>query len=159
MGKFSKLRKLNVDGGRPVRFVIHELEGNPVLRVLPATQANPAYMAYQVEEAAKRANRLIKAEKDKRTKDPTEVEVKPEDVLKGMENNRREVREVWAGVVVVGWERVLGDDGKPVEFTIEDCRDFLESLPDDIVDRLYPWCGDAGNFRPDVDPTALAKNS
>lgn len=54
--------------------------------------------------------------------------------------------DVFADTVVLGWEGVTGEDGKPLSFTVENCRKLLNDLPELFVE-LQQASAKAANFR------------
>lgn len=155
MSKFGTLKKTLAISSDAVRFVLAEIEWDPrpVLHVKSASYGNPDWTSYVVELAAanaaerKRKARLARAG----GKDPEEDRLTAESIAK----DRQQDRDAFPGRVVVGWEGVIDDTGKPVPFTTEDCREFLNALPDDVFDRLRAFVQDANNFRAvAVDPKA-----
>jgi hypothetical protein len=56
------------------------------------------------------------------------------------------LREILPGNVVVGWRDVVDDGGAAVEFSPGACRELLEALPDYVIDRIFRFCLEPGNF-------------
>lgn len=154
MSKFSRLRKLQIDTTKPIRHVLARLDGKPVLHLLPATSVNPHFLNLALKEAHQKA-----ADQAKRKvaggADAEDKLITADDVARQREEARRD----YPGTCIVGWEKVADDDGKEVPFTVEDCRDFVAQLPDDIFDGIRAMCLDNENFRPEVPVDAIAKNS
>lgn len=128
MSRFSRFKKSEVDPDRVVKYVLVQLDGEPVLHLKPGTQANKKYFKALLNSAA------TQSRKSQAT------------TMKTVEVNREEDRELYPGCVVVGWEKVLDDQGQAVEFSIEDCRDFLKALPDWVFDDVRNFAGNPANF-------------
>ena len=57
--------------------------------------------------------------------------------------------------VIVGWEGVIDNEtGKPCEFTQENCKIFLDALPDWLMKDVSEYAGNPINFMPDDMPDA-----
>lgn len=76
---------------------------------------------------------------------------------------RREIAQLYAGPVIVGWEHVT-DGGEPVPFSIDGAQELvvqlLEHVPDVWGLRVRRYVDDVANFRPAppvVDPVDLGK--
>lgn len=119
MNKFGHLKKLEVKG-REVRYTIYQVEGEPTLIMKPATEANKPYFN-AVLRRSKKNMRAINAGS----------------VNSGIiAENREEDRNLFPKHVITGWEDVTDSSGEPVPYTEEDCRDYLEALPDWVFDDV-----------------------
>jgi hypothetical protein len=61
----------------------------------------------------------------------------------------RILKEVYADTVVLGWENVEGEDGKPLEFTVENCLKLFTDLPD-LFQDIRTQAERASLFRAEV---------
>lgn len=113
-------------------------QGKPIcIRVARAGAGNDAYVK-RMEVAVKPHRRLIQNETIERA------------VLTKI------VREVFAETVVLGWENVEDENGKPMPFTKENCIKLFTDLPD-LFDDLQESAQKAALFRSDI-RSADAKN-
>lgn len=64
--------------------------------------------------------------------------------------------EIYADSVIIGWEDVLDDDGKPLAFTRANVIDLLTAAPD-LFDDIRAQAEEAATFR-DEDTKDAAKN-
>ena len=129
MVDFSNISRHKVDGNTVVDFVIHELEGSPILKVVPAGEANKDLLNYILKNSQK----LQKAARSRVDADM-------------LAKTREEDKKTYAQFVVKGWEDVVENNGKEVEFNAENCLGFLQALPDHIFDRLRQFCIAPANF-------------
>lgn len=73
---------------------------------------------------------------------------------------RREDIPLYAQHVIVGWKNVFTAEKVPVEFTVADCKDFLESIPDQEFDEVREFCNSHVNWGIDpLDGEDIAGNS
>lgn len=56
--------------------------------------------------------------------------------------------------IVTGWDDVYDEDGAPVPFSQDACREFLDAIPNWIFDDIRMHCVQAINFLDDEEPTA-----
>lgn len=149
MADFSHLKQLDVTRDMRSRFTLHSIQVNgvsPTLILRPATEQNPAYF-----------NALIK-----RNRKAAQI-IQAGGVTAGLiAQNRNEDRELFPAHVIDGWENMLEADGAEVPFNLQNCRDFVNALPDYIFDTVRDHAGTHRNFVPDApDPgevEELAKN-
>jgi len=143
MSNFNYLKKLEVEG-KTARCEIHNIPGEPVLIVKPATEANKPYF----NAVLRQSKRNVRA-------------VQSGAINAAMlSENRNQDRELFPKFVVVGWEKVSDADGNFAEFTEENCRAFLDAMPDWLFDKIRNFAGDCSNFMEDapVDVESLVKN-
>jgi len=57
--------------------------------------------------------------------------------------------DIYAKTIILGWEEVTGEDGKPLEFTVENVTKVLLDLPD-LFSDIQKAASDATLFRADV---------
>lgn len=133
MVDFSHLQSLEVTNDRTAEYTFHNIEVNgksPTLIVAPAGEANKPYFNALLKRAGRTA-RQVSAGK----------------INAGMiGENRDEERELFPAYVVRGWKDMLDADGSEVEFTRENCTDFIKALPDWLFDDLRTFCGKPENF-------------
>jgi hypothetical protein len=129
---FNRLKKLHVSPERTSLFTFWAIEGAPALRVRPANQSNPDYIAALLKEARGQIRQAASA--------GNSAEV--------LRLNREVDRKLYPLHVVVGWPTApLQDDGKPAEWSQQSCADFLKAIPDDMMDDLRNHCASSSNFR------------
>lgn len=133
MTDFSHLQKLDVATADAVDFELFQLEGEPVLKVRPATEANKPYFNAVLRRSSRTQRALTARNMNAGT----------------VAANRREDRELYAAHIVCGWSRIVDSEGKDVPYTKEAARDFLAALPDWIFDDLRVFCGNPSNFLED----------
>jgi hypothetical protein len=147
MSKFSHLKALKVDGQKTVRFPLPEISVNgksPTLLVAPATEANKEFFNAVLKRAAD-ATRKVKG-----------AAITADHITTTRDVERKE----YAKYVIKGWEDMIGADGAPVEFSEEECLDFLEAIDGWVFDLIRVFCLDPSNFVGSVkiDVKNLAKN-
>jgi hypothetical protein len=137
---FSHLKNLDVKG-KTADFVIYQINGEPTITLKPATEANKPYF----NAVLKRSRRNMRAVQSGAI---NQVMIK---------ENREQDRDLFPRFVVVGWDGILDSDGEPVEFTKENCADFLAALPDWLFDEVRDFAGKSSNFSgemPDIETKA-----
>ncbi len=72
--------------------------------------------------------------------------------------DRESDRRIFPGAVIVGWEGVVDTDGNAVEFSAEECRGFLQALPDWLFDRIRLFCKSPSSFVSKA-PVKVAENT
>lgn len=63
-----------------------------------------------------------------------------------VEEQRQDDRVLFPEHVIIGWENVFNDNNESVPFTLENCRDFLNALPDYIFDEVRGFFTNPENF-------------
>ncbi len=116
-----------------VPFEFYQIEGEPTLECLAATEANRPYHNALLKRNAKLAARFRAGRVSREM----------------LARNRDEDRELYAKFVVKGWTNVKDDKGKSVAFTPEACLDFLKALPNYLFDELRMFCIAPANFLAD----------
>lgn len=140
---FNHLKKLDVGSDRTAWMTLHELSGRPKLLLAPAAEVNRPFF-----------NALLKRTKRNR-RQLTAGDLSPELMIEA----RQEDRELYPAYVLKGWEGVVDDTGKPVEFNAQNAIDFCAALPDWLFDRVRNWASTMDNFADSgPDAVALAKN-
>ena len=94
-------------------YTFHELEGAPWIRCRRADESNKAYF-----------NALLKSQRSRRRQLRT-GNIKAEDLKAA----RNEDRKLYPKYIITEW-CVKDKNGKDVELNEEDCRKFLEAIPD-----------------------------
>lgn len=133
---FSNVAKKAVQRSATAQFTFYRLEGQPVLEVKPATEANPAYMRAMLKGSTERVRRMKAGD------------LSPE----MLEENRQRDRKLFPDHVVVGWPTApLDASGARVPFSKEACAAFLAAVPYDMFNELRDYCSTNDNFRPAAD--------
>ena len=143
MTNFGQLKKLDVDVDSRSKFTLFMVEGDPILILRPATQANKAYFNRVLKSSRKFAGAVAAG--------AISVEL--------LKEARELNRELYPLEVIVGWERVVDANNKVVPFTPEDCKDFVAALPGWIFDEICMHAAQAGNFVTQIDVASAEKNS
>ena len=146
MADFSHLKALEVSSEKTARYTLHQITVNgktPTLIVAPATEANKPYFNALLKRAGKISSAL-----------------RAGSINAGMiEQNREEDSALYPLHVVKGWEDMIdGKTGKGVNFSKEECANFLSELPDWLFDDLRTFCGNPANFAELMDVEINAKN-
>lgn len=131
MSKFGYLQKLEVSATRVVTYDITEIDPQPKLSLVPATEANKPYFNAVLRRARKN-NKSVQA-------GAVSVNL--------IEANRDEDRELYAQHIIKGWENVIDDKGKQVPFSPEVCLEYLRALPSDIFDSIREFASNPVNHR------------
>jgi len=139
---FKHLEKLDVKG-KTADYTLYQIAGEPKLKLKPATEANKTYF----NSVLKRSRRNVRA-------------VQAGAINQSMlEDNRKEDRELYPKYVIVGWDGVKDSSGNSVEFSEENCSDFIAALPDWIFDEVRDFAGRSSNFFGEtIDIEEKAKN-
>lgn len=145
--KFSKVSA--VQPTKRVWYVLDVLEGTedgpPELEVCHAGASNKRYMAAVLERGITNPRRRKRG-------------IDTKTIVKAAESNIAEdielVRDLYPEFIVTGFKRVVDDDGALVEFSIPNARDYLEQLPDWILERMRIYCENPINFIERGAPTA-----
>lgn len=133
MPDFNYLNDFDVTNASTSKYKMYQIElkgKHPVLTVLPATQANEKYF-----------NALLKRSK----RIQRQVESGNIDTAL-LQANREEDKGLYPEYVITGWRNVFDSAGKSVEFTKENCTDFLAALPDHVFDDLADFCRTPQSF-------------
>lgn len=127
---FSNFQKLKVDATLIVDLPLDMIEGDAVLKLAPATEANRSYYNALLKNSRSKmgaiAGKKVNADTVKR--------------------NRTEDRQLYAKYIVVGWSGIVDAEGVDVIFDKPTCKQFLDSLPDWIFDSVRIFAGDPQNF-------------
>lgn len=133
MSDFSHLQKLDVGVAQTVDYTFYQIDGEPILVVAPATDANKPYFNAVLRRSRKNVRALSAGS-----------------VSPGMiASNREEDRSLFVLHIIKGWRDVRDADGKEAEFTQDNVRNFLQALPDWIFDDLRTFAANPANFLDD----------
>lgn len=133
MSKFSHLSALKVDASKLVRFTLGDITVNgvsPTLLLAPATEANKPYYNAVLK-------RVATAKKRSRHSAVTMAFID--------ESREADIAE-YAQYIVKGWEDMLDNKGNPIEFSKEECLEFLEAIDSWLFDQIRAFCVDPTNF-------------
>lgn len=139
MADFSHLAKLDVTDESEAEYVFDEIWGDPSIFFRPMTDANPAFLNERVRLAVARAESDQKGTKKQRR----------EKILSSdrLEEDRAQDIILMAKTCAVRWGTPPRDkDGKEVEFSEANCLDFLNALPNYMIDPCRGWVGNPYNF-------------
>jgi len=136
---FKHLSRYEVPKGT-VPFVFYQIDGEPSLDCMAATEANRPYHNALLKRNAKLAQRFRAGRISREM----------------LERNRDEDRELYARYVVKGWSAVKDDKGKAVPFSAEACLQFFQALPNYLFDDLRQFCTAPMNFVDDDTPDEAA---
>jgi len=134
MSKYAHVKALSVSEGDTADFVFYEIEGHPSLTCLPATSINRSFF----NAVLKRRKELARKLRGRKNEVPTEAE---------MAAVRKQDAELFVQYIVTGWSDVIDVDGNEVEFSQEECQEFLMAIPQDMFEDLRNFCLDISNFR------------
>jgi hypothetical protein len=143
MVNFSQLKELEVSSDETVDYCIYQIEGEPMLSLLPASESNKSYFSALLRKSRSKV-RAIKSAK----------------LSPGMiKDNRDEDRELYSQHIIKGWDGVVDSDGKTVPFTTDNVEDFLNALPDWIFEDIRNFASDIQNFISEpIETEVIAKN-
>ena len=143
MADFSHLQQLNISTQSTVDFPMYQLAGEPVLKLLPASESNRDYFNALLRKTSAKGKRLQK-------------KVFTAEMLK---DAREEDRIMYAKHILKGWEGITDKEGNDVPFTEGEALGFLSSLPDWIFDEIRAFASDIQNFIENpIDVEEKAKN-
>ena len=142
MAKFGRLKKLSVDGKTfafelPEAHVASFSEHVPVIHLAHMGRGNAAYFNARMTSGA---NGMARATRKRSAKEINEMAMKEAISLD-------QDRELMPLHVIKGWDHLYDDDGKLVEFSVEEATELVMQLPDDVIDRMRHEAGDVRNYR------------
>lgn len=144
MTDFGQLRALEVPADKTVEYVLYNVKGTPTLILASATESNIPLFNAVLKHSGQTANRA-------------QANAKPS--LDRIKEGRAQDRELYARYVVKGWRDVVDVNGVEVEFTADDCHDFLKALPYNMFDGVREFARELSNFVDDMpDTEAVAEN-
>ena len=110
MADFSQIQKQVGEPSGTIRYTFYEIEGEPWLDIVSATEYNKGYF-----------NGLLKRQRRNRRSIRTgNVSVNT------IQNNRKEDLGLYAEHIVKGWGNVMDSKGKKVSFSKAVCADFSQ---------------------------------
>ena len=131
--KFGHLKSLDVRGDTTTELTLHQIDvggKSPTLIVAPATDANKPFFNAQLKRSGKSIQQIRAGR-----------------ITAGMiEDNREEDRELYPRYVIKGWKDMVDAKGKAVEFSVDACTDFIDSIPSWLFDDIRNYCGNPQNF-------------
>lgn len=145
MSKFTYLEKTKIQSTKVVDYTMSQITINgesPVLSVSHAGNSNKRYL----NALLARSGNLTKMGRKKVNAD-TLTEARERDI------------EIYSKYVIQGWDNVIDDSGKPCDFTVDNCQDFLSSIPEWVLDELRDFCSDPLSFSDNLDVDSVAKKS
>lgn len=145
MTDFANLKSLEVKAEKTSPFTIYQIEGEPVLHIAPATEANKPYFNALLKRSRKNQRRINSGN------------------FTGaiIQENRDNDRELYPRFVIRGWDEVIDSSGDAVPFNTQNATDFLQALPDWLFDEIRNFATDPQSFvnEPTVDVEELSGNS
>ena len=126
---FEHLKQYEVKE-KTAEFTFHNIAGNPTFIVRPANSNNKAYLNSTLR-GSRKSFRNIQSQGIS---------------SKLLEENREKDREEYPKSVIIGWKEVRDSKGNPVEFSKNNCQDYLNCLPDFLFDDLRNFCSNNENF-------------
>ncbi len=141
MSKFKHLSKYEVQADREIEYILDDIEGEPVLILSPATSENKPYYNKVLRKTAKNPMKALKRMN-----------------LGMVRENRDQDRVLFSKYIIKGWKKVVDSDGEEVEFSEENCFDYLQHLPDWIFDQVRNFAATPDNFIDDSIISDLSKN-
>jgi hypothetical protein len=136
---FSHLAKLHVTELSEAEYTFDEIWGEPSIRFHPMTDSNPAFLNERVRLAVARAEADQKETKKQRR----------EKILSSerLADDREQDIILMAKTCAVGWGTAPRDvEGNEVEFTPDNCLDYLRALPSYMIDPCRGFCQNPYNF-------------
>lgn len=134
MADFTNLKSLEVHAEKRVDYTLFQIAGEPVLELAPATEANKPYHNALLRRSRRNQRRIQAGAIDAAL----------------MAENREDDRSLYAEFIIKGWRRMLDAQGKPVPFTLENVKDFLNALPNWLFDEVRLFASNSQNFVPEV---------
>ncbi len=139
---FSNFEKLDVDSSMITKFPLDMIRGDVVLMLAPATEANKPYYNALLKKSRKKMGAIASKKVDA-------------DTVKG---NRDEDRDLYAKYVLVGWENVSDSNGVAVTFDKKVAKQFLDSLPNWIFDKVRAHASDPLSILDTIDAEEVSGN-
>jgi hypothetical protein len=131
---FNHLKRLAVTVEMTAEFPLHQLIGEPVLILAPATSANKDYF-----------NGLLRRSR----KNLRQIQAQSIDTSL-LDENREDDRILYSKHVVKGWRKIVDDTGSLVELNEASCLEFLKALPDWLFDDVRTFASNPRNFLDDL---------
>jgi hypothetical protein len=139
MGQFDYLRQLDVTEDKTAELQLISIVGVdkavPVLIGKPANEANKSLL-----------NAVLKRNKGGKKSAVVVGAARRDLSAETLDLQRDEEKPLYAEHVLVGWKHIPDMNGEPVEFTPENAKEFLESLPDWIFEDIRQFFQNPMNF-------------
>lgn len=135
MADFKHLKDLAVDDTSTAKFRFTKIMGVPTLTVRPAHRVNKDFL----NEMLAAPKKIARAAANRKSGD--------EDLAEHLSAVREGDVEVFARCIVVDWVNVFDSSDEQVEFSEENCMQFLRAVPEDMFDDLRSFCLNIDNFR------------
>ena len=136
MNQFEHLAKLRPSG--QATLTMYQIRGEPTLTLKPASEANKGYYTPLIKRNSRNSRRIAAGKVN----------------AKMLKQSRDEDRELFSKFVVTDWADVMDSAGEAVEFSKENCYDFLKALPDWLFDEVRQFASEPENFIEDEDEPA-----
>ena len=130
MSDFSHLQRFDVAAAETVDYELYQIDGEAVLEIAPATDANKPFFNATLRRSRKSIRALNAGA------------ISPAMI----HSNREDDRRLFASYVVKGWRGVVDSEGKDVSFTQDNVAAFLGALPSWIFDELRVFATTPANF-------------
>lgn len=130
MVDFGHLRRLHVGGAATAEYEIVEVDGSPTLVGVFAGETNEGYYNALIRRSTKNQRRFRASKIG----------------AKELQENRDQDRELFPKFVIKGWSNVMDSNGDPVEFSEENCAQFLKAIPDYLFDDVRNFFGNPSSF-------------
>jgi len=133
VSKFSHLKKKDITSETTAWCPLYGIEMNgrvPELLLAPALECNEPYYNATLRRTTARAR-------------VTQAKGLTAAMMKG---DRDEDRELFPKFVVRDWKNVVDDEGKGVDFNVDNCTAFLEALPNHVFDVARNFASNASYF-------------
>jgi hypothetical protein len=127
---FENLEKLQVNPEKTAAYTIYQIEGEPVLHLAPATEANKPYFNALLKRSRRNQRRIASGS-----------------FTAGViAENRDNDRVLFPKFVIRGWDKMKTADGKPAKADEATYKAFVDALPDYIFDDMRNFATDSQNF-------------
>ncbi len=138
MSKFGNLAQYDVKADKAVRYDVEEIRmagKTPWLMVKPATEANKPFARAQL----KSSNKKLKLSSARGI------------TVESLEATRKDDRALYPKYIITDWGNVFDDEGLEVPFNAENCKEFIDAIPDWIFDQMRQFCAVPANFAETAD--------
>ncbi len=142
MTNFNHLKEKDVRQDTTSRFELYMIDGSPTLILAPATEANKSYFNKILALSRKMSGIVAAGGLNTAMLDET----------------RSLDKSLYPGLIIQGWENVRDDKGIAVEFSPEECSQFLAQLPNWIFDDIRAYASKPINFINQIDVGTAEKN-
>ena len=140
---FENLKKLELNSEMTAELTLYQVEGEPVLILAVANEANKPYF-----------NELLRVSRKNRGRSTNVLSSAT------VKENRNNDRELYPRFILRGWRNVKDTKGNPVEANLENFTEFCAVVPDWVFDEIRTFAMDIQNFLPtSVDAEEVSGNS